>query len=87
MSGQSSLTVELGDLSFNKKGGKFFPLRGRGARAPEWSSAEWLKILWHPSGFKDPSARRVSLSLEADEGVKTLFRGVEEHLGRGTSRP
>ena len=82
MSGQSSLTVELGDLSFNKKGGKFFPLRGRGARAPEWSSAEWLKILWHPSGFKDPDARRVSLSLEADEGVKTFFRGVEEHLVR-----
>ena len=82
MSAPSSLTVELGDLSFNKKGGKFFPLRGRGACASEWSSAEWLKILWRPSGFKDPDARRVSLSLEADEGVKTLFRGVEEHLVR-----
>ena len=82
MSGKPTLAVELGDLSFNKQGGKFFPLRGTGVRAPEWSSAEWLKILWHPSGFKDPDARRVSLSLEADEGIKTLFRGVEEHLVR-----
>ena len=80
MSDKPALAVELGDLSFNKQGGKFFPLRS--ACGPEWTSAEWLKILWHPSGFKDPSARRVSLCLETDEGTRAHFRSVEERLVR-----
>ena len=82
MSDKPDLAVELGDLSFNKQGGKFFPLRSACGRAPEWTSAEWLKILWHPSGFKDPSARRVSLCLETDEGTRAHFRSVEERLVR-----
>ena len=82
MSDKPALAVELGDLSFNKQGGKFFPLRSACGRAPEWTSAEWLKILWHPSGFKDPSARRVSLCLETDEGTRAHFRSVEERLVR-----
>ena len=77
MSDKPGLAVELGDLSFNKQGGKFFPLRSAGGRAPEWTSAGWLKILWHPSGFKDPGARRVSLWLDGDEGTRAHFRRVE----------
>ena len=67
MSDKPDLAVELGDLSFNKQGGKFFPLRSACGRAPEWTSArvaqdplapERLQRSQRPSGVAMPRNRR-----------------------------
>ena len=80
-----SLAIELGDLTFNARGGKFFPLRGQGSSPPVWTSSDWQKIIWHPSAFNDPEARRVDLCLELDEGTKSQLQEVERHLARSVS--
>ena len=78
------MTIQLGNILTNSKGGKYIPLRGDGGDAPTWKS-NWLKVIWNPSSYGDPEAVRVSMCLEPDEAARAFFRETEEWAAKALS--
>ena len=82
----ANLAITLGDVLVNAKGGKFCPLKDAEGRPPTWTS-DWLRIIWHPSAYGEPEARRVNLCVEPDDAAREHFEAVERKLAQELSKP
>ena len=80
----ANLAITLGDVLVNAKGGKFCPLKDAEGRPPTWTS-DWLRIIWHPSAYGEPEARRVNLCVEPDDAAQNHFEAVERKLAQELS--
>ena len=80
----ANLAITLGDVLVNAKGGKFCPLKDAEGRPPTWTS-DWLRIIWHPSAYGEPEARRVNLCVEPDDAAREHFEAVERKLAQELS--
>ena len=79
------MTILLGNILTNSKGGRYIPLRTEGGSdVPTWKS-DWLKVIWNPSCYGDPEAVRVSMCLEPDEAARAFFRETEELVTKALS--
>ena len=79
------MTIMLGNILTNSKGGRYIPLRTEGGSdVPTWKS-DWLKVIWNPSCYGDPEAVRVSMCLEPDEAARAFFRETEELVTKALS--
>ena len=91
MSSKPSMAIKLGDLLANPKGGKFFPVCAEDGGPAVWQ-CDWIRVLWHPTGYNGEDARRLPLCLEPNEAAAAELAGFEKALvaqlaGRSTADP
>ena len=71
------MTLRLGDIQTNLKGGKYLP-----AEPPVcWHTTQWAEILYEPSAFsKGEPNERVSLCLELTDETRGVVEALEKQV-------
>jgi hypothetical protein len=72
-------SISLGPV-VNNAGNKIIPIYWLGMEPQYWIPEEPLRVIWHPKGYDDPDANRVTVGFELTQEVQSFIESLSEIL-------